>query len=78
MTPCAACYLAPPTCIKLKKYRRDICDLCMHASAVKQKVITLINKNPCRVILLRFNIVEISGMKYIFLSHHFFAFFFIF
>lgn len=44
----------------------------MHASAVEQKVITLINKNPCRVILLRFNIVEISGMKYIFLSHHFF------
>lgn len=38
----------------------------MHASAVEQKVITLINKNPCRVILLRFIIVEISGMIYIF------------
>lgn len=49
----------------------------MHASAVEQKVITLINKNPCRVILLRFNIVEISGMKHIYLSHHFFAFFYL-
>lgn len=50
----------------------------MHASAVEQKVITLINKNPCRVILLRFIIVEISGMKYIFfLSHHCCAYFFL-